>query len=73
MDWNSSSTVGIQSDRRIFAGKLCLLIVHGIDHFIVKLLLTFIPLSMAGTGQSILFYLYYLYTRTSNNAAPEYR
>jgi len=50
MDWNSSSTSNMQSDGRIFAGKMCPLIAQGIDRFIVKLLLAFIPLSTAGTS-----------------------
>ena len=65
MDWNSSSTSNMQSDGRIFAGKMCPLIVQGIDRSIVKLLLTFIPLSMA--NPDYLYYsinLFYLYART---------
>jgi len=54
MDWSSSSTSNMQSDGRIFAGKVCPLIVQGIDRSIIKLLLTFLPLSMADPD-----YLYY--------------
>jgi len=55
----------MQSDDRIFAGKMCPLIVQGIDHSVVKLLLILIPLSMANPDYP--YYsinLFYLYTRT---------
>ena len=67
MDWNSSSTSNMQSDGRIFAGKMCPLIVQGIDHSVVKLLLILIPLSMANPDYP--YYSINLSIRSNKNNA----